>query len=234
VTGPVPSLAELGPAVPRPRQIFAIGLNYVDHTRETGFKQPAEPVVFTKFQSSLAGPGGTIELKAARVDWEIELVVVIGRTGVRVKPESAWDHVAGLTIGQDLSDRDVQMAGDPPQFSLGKSFPGYGPIGPQVVTLDEIASPDDLEIICVINDETVQRGRTSSMVFPVPELVARLSAICILQPGDVIFTGTPPGVGMGRIPPRFLAPGDTIESSIEGLGHMRHEVVSGFVNEKAA
>lgn len=217
--------AALGPVVPRPRQIFAIGLNYVDHTAESGFVQPAQPMVFTKFASCLTGPFGDVSLPSATVDWEIELVVVIGRGAVRVPPEAAWDHVAGLAIGQDLSDRTVQLRGTPPQFSLGKSYAGFGPVGPWLVTVDELADPEKLNLTCVVNGEVVQQGSTADMVFSVPELVSYLSGACTLYPGDLIFTGTPPGVGMGRRPPRYLSPGDVLESRIDGLGLMRHRLV---------
>lgn len=218
----------LGPVVPRPRQIFAVGLNYRDHIAESGFAQPAQPMIFTKFASCLTGPFGDIILPSATVDWEIELVAVIGRQAVRVPSATAWEHVAGLTIGQDLSDRAVQMLGSPPQFSLGKSFPGFGPVGPWLVSVDELAgSPGSLEklsLTCTVNGEVVQQGSTADLVFPVPELVSYLSGICTLYPGDLIFTGTPPGVGMGRRPPRYLASGDVLESRIDGLGLMRHRL----------
>jgi 2,4-diketo-3-deoxy-L-fuconate hydrolase len=216
----------LGVPVPRPRQVFAIGLNYIDHADESGFSAPTEPVVFTKFLSSFTGPVGNVVLPPGNVDWEVELVAVIGRTGKNVAEDRAWSHVAGLTIGQDLSERASQMSGPAPQFSLAKSFPGFTPMGPAVVTVDELAHPDDLAIECSINGEIVQSARTSQMIFPIPELVARLSRVVTLLPGDLLFTGTPPGVGMGRRPQRFLETGDVVESRIEGLGQMRHEFVT--------
>ncbi|MDG4831486.1 fumarylacetoacetate hydrolase family protein [Solwaraspora sp. WMMD1047] len=218
--------AALGPAVPRPRQIFAVGLNYRDHTAESGFAQPTDPLIFTKFPSCLFGPAGDIVLSGEQVDWEIELVAVLGRAAYRVSAADAWDHIAGLAIGQDLSDRAVQMRGTPPQFSLGKSFPGYGPVGPWLTTVDELADPDQLDLVCTLNGEQVQVGNTRDMVFPVTELVAYLSGVGPLYPGDLIFTGTPPGVGMGRRPPRYLAPGDVLESRIAGLGELRHRLVA--------
>ncbi|MCW2620329.1 MAG: hypothetical protein JWR28_3478 [Modestobacter sp.] len=218
--------SRLGVPVPRPRQVFAIGLNYIDHAGESGFAVPTEPVVFTKFLSSFTGPAGKIVLPPGNVDWEVELVAVIGRTGKNVSEDRAWSHVAGLTVGQDLSERASQMSGPAPQFSLAKSFPGFTPMGPAVVTVDELADPDDLAIECSINGEIVQSGRTSQMVFPIPELIARLSRVVTLLPGDLLFTGTPPGVGMGRRPQRFLKAGDVVESRIEGLGHMRHEFIA--------
>jgi 2-keto-4-pentenoate hydratase/2-oxohepta-3-ene-1,7-dioic acid hydratase in catechol pathway len=208
----------LGVPVPRPRQVFALGLNYALHAREAGLELPPTPLTFTKFPSCLVGPDAVVDVATDRVDWEVELVVVIGRAAHRVAAADAWDHVAGLTVGQDLSARDVQMLGSPPQFSLGKSFPGFGPIGPWLVTPDELRDPDDLGIGCAVNGEQVQSDRTSAMLFSVPETVARLSAICPLLPGDLIFTGTPAGVGNRMDPPRYLKPGDELVSTIEGIG----------------
>jgi 2,4-diketo-3-deoxy-L-fuconate hydrolase len=213
----------LGPPAPRPRQVFAIGLNYADHAEESRMEAPAEnPATFTKFPTSLAGPFGEIGLPGEKVDWEIELVAIIGREARRVRAGDAWDHIAGLTVGQDISERSVQLAGSVPQFSLGKSFPGFGPIGPSLVTPDELADPNDLRLTTTIDGETVQDGRTSQMIFDVPALVERLSHIVTLLPGDVIFTGTPSGVGAVRQPPRFLSSGETLVSEIEGIGQMRH------------
>jgi 2-keto-4-pentenoate hydratase/2-oxohepta-3-ene-1,7-dioic acid hydratase in catechol pathway len=218
---------ELGPPAPRPGQIFAIGLNYRDHAAEAGFDLPDTPTVFTKFVSSFAGPTGEIVLAGPTVDWEVELVAVIGRRAHRVVPEDGWDHIAGLTVGQDLSERTVQMAGPAPQFSLGKSFPGFSPMGPWLVTPEEFADRDDLALGCSVNGEAVQKGRTSDLVFPVPALIAELSAVVPLEPGDVIFTGTPAGVGAARRPPRYLAAGEELVSWVEGIGEMRHRLVSG-------
>ncbi|BCB87412.1 hypothetical protein Psuf_047250 [Phytohabitans suffuscus] len=183
-------------------------------------------MIFTKFVTSIAGPSGDIVLPSANVDWEVELVAVIGRAATGVRREDAWGHVAGLSVGQDISEREVQRRGQPAQFSLAKSYPGFGPVGPYLVTLDEAGDPGDLALRCTVNGEVMQDGNTSSMVFPIPELIAYLSAVCTLLPGDLIFTGTPPGVGMGRKPPRYLAPGDVMETTIEGLGTMRHRLIS--------
>ncbi|MFC7344211.1 fumarylacetoacetate hydrolase family protein [Saccharopolyspora griseoalba] len=213
--------------VPEPRQVFAIGLNYADHAAESAFAVPAEPAVFTKYVTSLTGPRGEIALPPGRVDWEVELVVVIGRRAHRVPAEKAWEHVAGLSVGQDLSERDLQLVGPVPQFSLAKSHPGFGPIGPVLVTPDEFADPEDLELGCLVNGEQLQKGKTSDMVFPVPELIARLSRVAPLLPGDVIFTGTPSGVGLGRSPERFLAAGDELVSYVRGVGEMRHRMIAG-------
>jgi len=212
--------AALEAPVPRPRQVFALGLNYAMHAEEAGLELPPMPLTFTKFPSCITGPGAVVPVATDRVDWEVELVVVIGRRAHRVAAAEGWEHVAGLTVGQDLSARDVQMAGSPPQFSLGKSFPGFGPTGPWLVTPDELADRDDLRISCAVNGEQVQDARTSSMLFGVPEIVVRLSAICPLLPGDLIFTGTPAGVGNRMDPPRYLRPGDELMSAIEGIGTM--------------
>ena len=194
--------------MPRPTQVFGIGLNYRDHAAESGMQLPPAPLTFTKFPSCIAGPTAEIPITGAMVDWEVEVVVVIG-TAVRSVPmEDAWSVVAGLTLGQDVSDRAVQLAGAPPQFSLGKSFPGFGPIGPAVVSVDACADPDDLALWCDVAGERVQDSRTSQLIFSVPQLVAYLSSICPVAPGDLIFTGTPAGVGMAR--GRFLAPGEEV------------------------
>ena len=217
---------QLGAPVLAPRQVFAIGLNYRDHAGESGVAVPTSPAVFTKFATCLTGPYDTVRLPSDGVDWEVELVAVIGRTAENVTEERAWSHVAGLTVGQDLSERAVQLAGPVPQFSLGKSYPGFGPLGPAIVTPDELTDPDDLELSCSVGEEVLQKGRTRDLVFSVPELIARLSAVCPLLPGDLIFTGTPNGVGMARKPPKFLTPGTTLVSTIEGLGQLRNPLVA--------
>jgi 2-keto-4-pentenoate hydratase/2-oxohepta-3-ene-1,7-dioic acid hydratase in catechol pathway len=211
----------LGPPVPAPRQVFAIALNYAPHAAEAGFEPPTEPLVFTKFPSCITGPITTVELPDGNVDWEIEVVAVIGRGGYRIPREKAWDAVAGITLGQDLSERVLQMTGKPPQFSLAKSHPGFGPIGPVAVTPDEFADREDLGFESRIDGEIIQHGRTSQMIFAIDDLVARLSAVCELLPGDLIFTGTPEGVGNRRTPPRFLQPGQTLVSTLDGVGEIR-------------
>lgn len=216
--------ADLRCAVPTPRQVFAIGLNYRSHADEAGMDLPEVPATFTKFPASLAGPFDDIKLVGPAVDWEVELVVVIGLRADDVAEADAWSHVAGLTVGQDISDRHLQMAAGR-QFSLGKSRRGYGPIGPWVVTLDEIPNPDDLALGCSVDGETVQDARSSELIFSVPRLIAELSAVLPLLPGDVIFTGTPAGVGGARQPPRFLQHGQVLESWIEGIGTIRNRCV---------
>jgi 2-keto-4-pentenoate hydratase/2-oxohepta-3-ene-1,7-dioic acid hydratase in catechol pathway len=207
-----------GPPVPRPRQVFALGLNYAMHAQEAGLELPPMPLTFTKFPTCIVGPEAEVGVATERVDWEVELVAVIGRLAHRVDAANGWSHVAGLTVGQDLSARDIQMLGSPPQFSLGKSFPGFGPTGPSLVTPDELPDRDDLAIGCTVNGEQMQEDRTSSMLFSIPETIARLSAICPLLPGDLIFTGTPAGVGNRMEPPRYLKPGDELVSTIQGIG----------------
>jgi 2-keto-4-pentenoate hydratase/2-oxohepta-3-ene-1,7-dioic acid hydratase in catechol pathway len=218
-TGPLDE-AVLGCPV-APRQVFAIGLNYRSHAEESGLVVPDVPATFTKFPTSLSGPFDDIELAGTSDDWEVELVAVIGQAADRVPAGEGWDHVAGLAVGQDISDRHLQFAAGA-QFSLGKSHRGYGPIGPWVVTPDELRDRDDLALGCSIDGEVVQDGRTSDLVFPVGRLVEELSAVLPLLPGDVIFTGTPAGVGFTRQPPRALQPGQTIESWVEGIGTIRN------------
>jgi 2-keto-4-pentenoate hydratase/2-oxohepta-3-ene-1,7-dioic acid hydratase in catechol pathway len=211
-------------AVPEPRQVFGIGINYRAHAEETGASLPPVPATFTKFPASLNGPYDRVVVEGDTVDWEVELVVVIGRRADRVDESRGWDHVAGLAVGQDISDRTLQY-GAGGQFSLGKSHRGFGPIGPWVVTVDEFDDPDDLALGCSVDGEVMQDARTSDLIFGVPRLIAELSAVVSLLPGDVIFTGTPSGVGVTRQPPRFLHPGNVLESWIDGIGRMSNEIV---------
>lgn len=210
--------ADLGAPVPRPRQVFAIGVNYAQHAAEAGYPADSLPVTFTKFPTSIVGPDHEVELPEGNVDWEVELVVVISTLAHRVSRDDAWSHVAGVTIGQDLSERLVQMEGTLPQFSMGKSYPGFGPTGPWLVTPDELPNRDDLAIGCSLSGQQMQSSRTAMMIYDVPELIARLSAICPLLPGDLIFSGTPAGVGNRMNPQRFIRPDDVLVSSIEGIG----------------
>ena len=221
-------LRNLGSPAPTPPQVFAIGLNYRAHAAESGLPVPeTEPPVFTKFSSCIVGPYADIALPpGGHTDWEVELVAVIGRRAFQVDLDTALSYVAGYAVGQDISERKLQMAATPPQFSMGKSLPGFGPIGPWLVTLDEFDDPNDLELGCAIDGEQVQLSRTSDLIFSVPALVSKLSATLPLLPGDVIFTGTPSGVGLGRTPQRFLADGEELVSHIEGIGELRHRFVA--------
>ena len=217
---------DLGPPVPRPRQVFAIGANYRGHVKEGDFPVPEFPMVFTKWVSSFNGPCADIVLPGKTVDWEAELVVVIGRRARNVTADKAWSHVAGLTIGQDVTERTIQVRGKAPQFAPSKSFPGFSPSGPWLTTLDEFTNPDDLAIGCTLNGRQMQDARTSDMVFSVPRVIEELSSMLTLEPGDVIFTGTPAGVGLHQQPPRFLTAGDELVTTIEGIGQMRHRFVA--------
>jgi 2-keto-4-pentenoate hydratase/2-oxohepta-3-ene-1,7-dioic acid hydratase in catechol pathway len=216
---------ELGPPAPGPAQVFAIGMNYRDHAAETGLELPSSPATFTKFPTCVTAPFAAVALPSEYVDWEVELVVVIGVRAYQVNQASAWDHVAGVTVGQDLSERVVQFASGG-QFSLGKSFPGFGPTGPWLVTPDELADPDDLELGCSVDGYQVQKSRTSQLVVGVPELIVQLSAVLPLLPGDLIFTGTPAGIGATRQPPQFLRPGQILTSYIEGVGTMANRLIA--------
>jgi 2,4-didehydro-3-deoxy-L-rhamnonate hydrolase len=223
--------AELGPPVPAPRQVFAIGVNYAEHAAESKVdvsQRAPWPPTFTKFPACLTGPHAEVALPEGLVDWEVELVVVISRRAFQVDVADAWQYIAGLTVGQDLSERLTQLSGPAPQqYSLGKSYPGFGPTGPAVVSLDEFADPGDLQIACDLNGESMQLARTSEMIFSVPELVEKLSAVTTLLPGDLIFTGTPAGIGGTRTPARFLRPGDELVSRVEGIGEL-HTTFKGI------
>lgn len=211
--------------VPRPQQVFAIGLNYKAHAEEGIFSVPDEPTVFTKWPSCIVGPSHAVDLPVD-TDWEIELVVAISRRAYRVSAADAMSYVAGYTVGQDLSDRVLQRKGPAPQWSLGKSRYGYGPTGPWLVTLDEFDNPLDLAIHSSLEGETLQTSRTSMQLFDIPTLIEYISALCPLLPGDLIFTGTPEGVGYARTPPRFLHPGDVLTSTIEGIGDLVTHLVA--------
>lgn len=219
--------ADLGAPTPAPAQIFAIGLNYRAHAAESNFEVPTTfPPTFTKFRTSLSGPVTTVVIpEGGHVDWEIELVAVIGHRAEHVTQADAWSYIAGLTAGQDISERILQLSGPAPQFSLGKSFPGFAPVGPWVVTVDEFDDPDDIELHCAIDGETVQHGRTKDFVFNVPALIEGLSRVTPLLPGDIIFCGTPSGVGVGRKPPRFLQAGEELVSLVSGVGELRQKFV---------
>jgi 2-keto-4-pentenoate hydratase/2-oxohepta-3-ene-1,7-dioic acid hydratase in catechol pathway len=218
--------ATCGPPSPAPRQVFAVALNYRDHAAETGVAPPNDPLIFAKYVSAFSGPVSKVVLPPGHVDWECELVAVMAHQARQLSPAEAWAHVAGLTVGQDLSERILQRSGPAPQFGLAKSHPGFAPTGPVLATAEEFDNPDDLAIGCEVNGQPMQSARTSQMIFPVAELIAYLSSVVTLLPGDVIFTGTPPGVGAGRKPPVFLAPGDELRSWIEGIGELQQSFVA--------
>ncbi|MGH1491339.1 MAG: fumarylacetoacetate hydrolase family protein [Acidimicrobiales bacterium] len=207
---------ELGPPVPRPRNSFAVGLNYQSHVDEASMERPAVPLVFTKFPSCIVGPTAAIELRCETADYEAELVVVIGASGRDIAAADAWNHVAGVTVGQDISDRHLQFAAKPPHFDMGKSRDTYGPIGPILVSPDGLVDRDDLSITCEVNGERRQTGSSGQLIFDVPALIEYISGITTLAPGDIIFTGTPEGVGATQ--GKFLAPGDVITTTIDGIG----------------
>jgi 2-keto-4-pentenoate hydratase/2-oxohepta-3-ene-1,7-dioic acid hydratase in catechol pathway len=218
----------LGPPVPRPSKIVAIGLNYRSHAEENDLPIPEEPVVFAKWPSALCGPEDDIVVPAGRlrVDWEAELVVALGRGGRRIRAEDAWSYVAGFMCGQDISDRAEQFRAMK-QFTVAKSYDTFAPIGPVLVTPDELETPEDLAITCRLDGEEVQASRTSDLIFPIPALIEWVSHYCTLEAGDLIFTGTPGGVGDVRQPPRYLVPGSVLETEIEGVGMMRNRCVEG-------
>ena len=210
--------ADLRPPIPAPQSVFAVGLNYRSHAEEADMDLPGVPLIFTKFPSCLTGPNDPVILGGSTDDYEAELVVVIGKGGRNIKPNEAWEHVGGLTVGQDISDRTLQFAATPAHFDLGKSRDTYGPIGPVVVSTDSFPTPGDLRITCDINGVRRQDDRTSNLVFDVPALISYLSGILTLSPGDLIFTGTPEGVGAASL--RFLVDGDLISTTIEGIGSL--------------
>lgn len=213
---------ELGAPVPRPGQVFAIGLNYAEHAAEANLAPGTAPVVFTKFPASIAGPYDTIEHPGGSMDFEVELVVVIGRAGRGIDVADAWDHVAGFTLGQDLTEREIQWTGTAPQFSLGKSFAGFSPIGPTVASLDEFDNYEDVALSCELSGKVMQSSSTRNLIFTIPVLIAYLSAFVELRPGDLIFSGTPSGIGFTRDPKELITLGDELVSCAEVIGEMRH------------
>ncbi|WP_026531346.1 fumarylacetoacetate hydrolase family protein [Haematomicrobium sanguinis] len=213
----------LGAPSPAPTQILAVGLNYAEHADESGFDKPVDlPPVFTKFRSALTGPRTAVVLpQGGHTDWEVELAVVLGAELTRATPDQAREAIAGYTGSQDISERISQLRGPAPQFSLGKSYPGFLPTGPWLVTLDEFANPDDVALECSIDDEIVQQSSTTSLLFSVTELLSGLSQVITLYPGDLVLTGTPSGVGLGRNPQRYLQPGDVLSSRFESIGKLQ-------------
>ena len=224
---PLDSVELLSP-ITNPEKVICIGLNYADHAKESGVEPPELPVVFNKFPSCVIGPNSPIVLPklSDQIDYEAELVVVIGKSGRYIKEEDALSHVAGYTVGHDVSARDWQLNKPGKQWLLGKSFQTFAPIGPYLVTPSEAGNPEDLAIKLRLNGETMQDSSTKQLIFKIPYLISYLSDIIELSPGDLIFTGTPPGVGMARKPPVFLQPGDSVEVEIENLGVLTNPVVS--------
>lgn len=218
---------ELDAPSPWPTQVFGIGLNYRTHAEESGMQIPTSPLTFTKFSSSVAHGNADIPIVGNAIDWEVELVVVISSGGRNIAVGDAWNHVAGVAVGQDISDRALQFASQPPQFSLGKSRKNFSPFGPWLVDAQDIAQRNALHMTCTLNGERVQDTTTDDLIFGVADIVSYLSGIVQLLPGDVIFTGTPGGVGVSRKPPVFLKPGDVLVSTIDGIGSTTNRCVTG-------
>ncbi|WP_127520190.1 fumarylacetoacetate hydrolase family protein [Mesorhizobium sp. Z1-4] len=222
-----PAAARLGPCVAGTGKFICIGLNYADHAAESGMDVPPEPVIFMKATSAICGPNDPILIPrgSEKTDWEVELAVIIGKRAKYVSEEDALDYVAGYAVTNDVSERafQIERAG---QWTKGKSSDNFGQIGPWLVTRDEVEDPQNLSMWLKVNGETKQDGSTRTMVYGVRHLVSYLSRFMSLHPGDVISTGTPPGVGMGQKPPRYLRPGDVVELGIEGLGSQRQDVIA--------
>jgi 2,4-didehydro-3-deoxy-L-rhamnonate hydrolase len=221
----VPGKPRIGACIANPQKFIAIGLNYSDHAAESGLQVPPEPVVFTKQVSCLSGPNDTVMLppKSVKSDWEVELGVIIGRKAKNIKEKDAMKHIAGYCTINDLSEREFQIERSG-QWTKGKSYDTFGPVGPWLVTRDEVKDPQNLDMWLDLNGTRVQSGSTKTMVYGVAHIVAYLSQFFTLHPGDIITTGTPPGVGMGMKPQRFLKEGDKMVIGIDGLGVQRQVV----------
>ena len=217
--------ANVSAPIPQPRNSFGVGLNYQLHVEEAASKTPNTPMVFTKFPSSICGPTDAVIMRSDECDYEGELLVVIGKDGKDIPDEEAWSHVLGLSVGQDFSDRGIQYKDQPAQFNLGKSFDTFGPTGPYLVSTNSFADPNDLQIVTTVNGEVRQNDRTSNMIFDIPTLISYISSITSLAAGDIIFSGTPEGVGFRN--GSFLKDGDIVETTIEGIGTMRNRCVRG-------
>ena len=222
----VDSTTRLGPCVGNAGKLVCIGLNYSDHAKESGMPIPTEPIVFMKATSAISGPNDNIELVrgSEKTDWEVELGIIIGSHTKYVSEDDALDHVAGYCVVNDISERHWQLERQG-NWTKGKSGDTYGPIGPWMVTRDEIPDPQSLDLWLKVNGQTMQNGNTNTMIFSVRTIVSYLSQCMSLQPGDVIATGTPPGVGQGMNPPVFLKSGDTVETSVAGLGTQKQIVI---------
>ncbi len=218
--------AKLLAPIPRPGKIMCLGLNYRDHAAESGAEPPSEPIVFSKASTSVIGPGEPILVPAAsdKVDYEAELAFVIGKSGKDIPAATAMEHVAGYTVLNDVSARDYQREKPGGQWFLAKSFDTFAPLGPWIVTADEIPDPHHLDIRCVVSGETMQDSNTAEMIFRIPDIIEYLSCVLTLETGDIVATGTPPGVGFARKPPRFLKSGDLVQCSVEGIGILENPV----------
>lgn len=227
VTGKAQEDLRLGPCVGKVGKFICIGLNYADHAAESGLEIPDEPVIFNKWTSAIIGPDDDIKMPkgSTKTDWEIELGVVIGTGGSYIAEEDAMDHVAGFCVVNDVSEREYQLERSG-TWDKGKGCDTFGPLGPWLVTADEVEDSDNLAMWLTVNGEKYQDGNTKTMVFKVPHLVAYCSQFMSLQPGDVISTGTPPGVGLGMTPPKYLKDGDVVSLGIEGLGQQTQNVKS--------
>jgi 2-keto-4-pentenoate hydratase/2-oxohepta-3-ene-1,7-dioic acid hydratase in catechol pathway len=221
-----PAAIELLPVVPRPPKIICVARNYGAHAAEANLQVLEVPNLFIRFARSLVAAGAPVLVPkvSEQVDWEAELAVIIGRPGKHVAPAQAYEHVAGYTLFNDVSIRDWQLRKPPIQFGAGKNFDGSGPLGPELVTRDEVPDPHDLRIECRVNGELTQSSTTADMLFDIPTLIEHISQFTTLEPGDVIATGTPSGVGHFRKPPMYLRPGDTVRVEIEGLGSLENPV----------
>jgi 2-keto-4-pentenoate hydratase/2-oxohepta-3-ene-1,7-dioic acid hydratase in catechol pathway len=224
---PVGGSPRLGPPMPRPGHFIAVGLNFADHAAESGMPVPAEPVLFSKAPSCICGPDDDVFIPrgSRKLDWEVELAFVIGRRASYVSEAQALDHVFGYLICNDVSERHWQLEGTG-QWIKGKSADRFGPLGPWLVTADEIGDPQALDMWLDVNGQRMQTGNTRTMIFSVAELISYISGKMVLEPGDLITTGTPPGVGSGKKPPVFLKAGDVMELGIEKLGRQRQKVVA--------
>ena len=227
-TGPrVDTSVRLGPPVSRPSKIICIGANFYQHAKESGLEIPKEPVIFFKATTSLAGPNDNVVIPrgAEKVDWEVELALVIGKKARYIPKQDAFDHIAGYILHNDYSERSFQLERGG-QWVKGKSADTFAPLGPFLATRDEISDPGKLNMWLTVNGETRQKGTTSDMIFNVPTIVSYLSEFMTLLPGDIVSTGTPAGVALGMKPPKYLKPGDVVELGIDGLGQSRQTLVA--------